>query len=562
MPLDINTLRDEPARVKESQRRRYKDEGIIDQILEYDVEWRQTGKQLQGLTKEYKLIKREIHQIEVRNFIKHSLWKCLLIFPNFLQKNGTNINPYQHLFIPVTLCIIAVIVHQLEIFDTKMALIILIPSLITIILIQRIFNQYNELNVAKRTKLEMENEQITLKERNEYLKEQRDKLLNTIGNIVDDKVPISDNEDKDNKLIQLKEIIPLNDEEFTQIVNDKGGGKPDKDKLKQHDELLWMIGGYERKHGAKVAGNKGYYLMGPAVSLQMALQNYGVHFLQNRDNLNNIDIDQKDDDINAKDTTRNFIPIYPPFFMNKDIMGKTAQLEDYDETLYHVIGNNVDDDKQDTKEKYLIATSEQPLSALHCDEALTDKDLPIRYCGISTCFRKEAGAGKDFCGIFRVHQFEKIEQFVYCKPNESWDIFDELVGNAKEFYDTLGIGYKIVNIVSGHLNNAAARKYDLEGWFPGLKRHRELVSASNCTDYQARAMETRYGAMRKKTKDGRKGRKEYVHMLNATLVATTRTICAILENYQTNKGIVVPKVLRPYMNGIDFIPFINDPLTK
>ena len=185
--------------------------------------------------------------------------------------------------------------------------------------------------------------------------------------------------------------------------------------------------------------------------------------------------------------TKNFIPIYPPFFMNKNMMAKTAQLEDYDETLYHVVGNNGDQITQ--REKYLIATSEQPLSALHYDEALTNDDLPKRYCGISTCFRKEAGAGKDFCGIFRVHQFEKIEQFVYCKPDESWNIFDELVENAKEFYKELGIGYTIINIVSGHLNNAAARKYDLEGWFPGLKRYRELVSASNCTDYQARAME-------------------------------------------------------------------------
>merc|ERR1712113_1087176 len=162
---------------------------------------------------------------------------------------------------------------------------------------------------------------------------------------------------------------------------------------------------------------------------------------------------------------------------------------------------------------------------------------------------------------FRVHQFDKIEQFIYCKPNESWSFHEEIISTSEDFYKSLGIPYRIVSIVSKHLNNAAAKKYDLEGWFPTLERYRELVSASNCTDYQAIAMETRYGYTKKGTKDesGKIAKKEYVHMLNATLVATTRTICAILENYQTEDGIIVPDVLQPYMGGMKFIPFVRPP---
>merc|ERR1712013_5256 len=182
--------------------------------------------------------------------------------------------------------------------------------------------------------------------------------------------------------------------------------------------------------------------------------------------------------------------------------------------------------------------------------------------GISTCFRKEAGShGRDAWGIFRVHQFDKIEQFVYCAPSESWKFHEEMLSTAEAFYTSLGIPYRVVSIVSGHLNNAAAKKYDLEGWFPTLERYRELVSASNCTDYQAIAMETRFGRSEKSAKwrTGEVATKQYVHMLNATLVVTTRTICAILENHQTDDGVVVPEVLRPYMGGMDFIPFVRGP---
>jgi len=174
---------------------------------------------------------------------------------------------------------------------------------------------------------------------------------------------------------------------------------------------------------------------------------------------------------------------------------------------------------------------------------LNTERLPIRYCGISTCFRQEAGAhGRDTRGIFRVHQFDKVEQFLICSPTDSWTHFYNMVENSELFYQSLGIPYRIVNIVSGALNNAAAMKSDLEAWFPGSGQFRELVSVSNCTDYQARRLGVRYGQTKKMS-----GPVEFVHMLNGTMCATSRTVCALLELYQTPEGIRVPDVLKPYM---------------
>jgi seryl-tRNA synthetase len=191
-------------------------------------------------------------------------------------------------------------------------------------------------------------------------------------------------------------------------------------------------------------------------------------------------------------------------------------------------------------EKYLIATSEQPISALHMDEWLAEDELPKRYAGYSTCFRREAGShGKEAWGIFRVHQFEKVcslkaylttqvEQFLLTHPEKSWEAYDIMVKNSEEFMQSLRLPYQLVAIVSGALNDAAAKKIDLEAWFPFQKEYKELVSCSNCTDYQSRALEIRCGIKKQLDKT-----KRYVHCLNGTLCATTRTLCCILENYQT-----------------------------
>jgi seryl-tRNA synthetase len=246
--------------------------------------------------------------------------------------------------------------------------------------------------------------------------------------------------------------------------------------------------------------------------------------------------------------------------MNKDVMSTIAQLEDFDEQLYKVSGRT--DDPDGTTEKYLIATSEQPICAYHKGDWIEEKVLPLRYAGISTCFRKEAGSsGRDIRGIFRVHQFEKIEQFCLTVDDleESQKEQQKMLNCAKDFYDSLGFPYRVVCIVSGALNDAAIKKYDLEAWFPGQNTYRELVSCSNCTDFQARGVGVRCG-QKASTKADLTARASYVHMLNATLCATGRGICCLLENYQTEEGVRIPEVLQPYLGGKDFIPFVRGPL--
>jgi len=291
--------------------------------------------------------------------------------------------------------------------------------------------------------------------------------------------------------------------------------------LRNHVELMGLIGGLDTGKGADIAGNRGYFMKGKLVQLHLALVNYSISFL----------------------TSRGYTPLYTPVFMNKNSMSRVAQLEQFDEELYKVSEGPESDDK------YLIATSEQPIAAYHMGEWIEPKQLPICYAGFSSCFRKEVGKhGKDTLGIFRVHQFEKIEQFCITEPEKSWAMWESMIKTSEEFYQALGIPYRVISIVSGALNNAASAKYDLEGYFPASNTFRELVSCSNCTDYQARAMETRL-----QTNEPRD--KQYVHMLNSTLCATTRTLCILCELGQTDTGIKVPNVLVPY-TGFDFIPFV------
>eukprot|EP01114_Cavostelium_apophysatum_P024638 TRINITY_DN970_c0_g1_i1.p1 TRINITY_DN970_c0_g1~~TRINITY_DN970_c0_g1_i1.p1 ORF type:complete len:479 (-),score=194.71 TRINITY_DN970_c0_g1_i1:43-1479(-) len=375
----------------------------------------------------------------------------------------------------------------------------------------------------KKEKEEVEKQIAEAEKRREELDVERTKLLGPIGNLVHESVPVSKDEDNNAIVAQWGELKT----EST---------------FKHHHELLYLIDGYDAPRGVNVAGHRAYFLRGVGVQLNYAIQQYGMDFLRRR----------------------KYTLLQPPYFMKKDVMANTAQLEQFDEELYKVVGGAQDEEK----EKYLIATSEQPISALHMNEWLEPKQLPIRYGGISTCFRKEAGAhGKDNWGIFRVHQFEKVEQFCITAPGEdSWKMHEEMLQISKDFYQSLGIPYRVVSIVSGALNNAAAKKYDLEGWFPGFHgkdkdgkdingEFRELVSCSNCTDYQSRNMGIRYGTTSQNAKE-----KKFVHLLNSTLCATTRTICVILENYQTEKGVKVPEVLRPYMDGLEFMEFVHTEL--
>lgn len=279
---------------------------------------------------------------------------------------------------------------------------------------------------------------------------ERNSALREVGNHLNDTVPVS------------------NDEEENKV--ERTFGDCSQKKKYSHVDLIHMIDGMDGERGAAVSGGRGYFLTGPAVFLEHALIQYALRKLHNK----------------------GYKPLYTPFFMRKDAMQEVAQLAQFDEELYKVIGKGSEKgDEKELEEKYLIATSEQPIAAFHRNEWIPEASLPIKYAGISTCFRQEVGShGRDTRGIFRVHQFEKVEQFCLTSPhdNKSWEMFDEMISNAEEFYQDLGIPYRVVNIVSGALNHAAAKKLDLEAWFPGSSAFRELVSCSNCLDYQARRL--------------------------------------------------------------------------
>lgn len=291
-------------------------------------------------------------------------------------------------------------------------------------------NKETTLEQLKEYRQQVEDQTVQVNQQLEELEKKRNDILREVGNLIHTETPISNNEDE-NVVVRTFGDCEL-------------GTKAD-DKFKSHVDLILDIDGMDGERGAMVSGSRGYYLKGPAWFLKEALINYSVRFL----------------------VDRNYEVIEPPFWMRKSIMSEVAQLNQFDEELYKVVSSK---QNEDSEEKYLIATSEQPIAALHKNEWISKERLPIRYCGISTCFRQEVGAhGRDTRGIFRVHQFDKIEQFILCSPTDSWTHFHNMISNSEEFYKSLGIPYRIVNIVSGALNNAAAMKYDLEAWFPGSK---------------------------------------------------------------------------------------------
>jgi seryl-tRNA synthetase len=347
------------------------------------------------------------------------------------------------------------------------------------------------------------------KEAEKYLAE-RDAYRYKIGNILHPSVPLGKSEE-DNKFLRgwgkalvLKEHV----EEFKKATNNSLSFRIPDFKPKSHVELVEELDLADTERASQLCGSRFYYLKNELVSLNIALIKFGMDFL----------------------VEQGFIPMWTPFVLQKKAMSGAAELADFENQLYKIDGEDL----------FLIATAEQTLAAYHMNEIFNEKDLPKAYVGFSTNFRREAGAhGKDTKGIFRVHQFEKIEQFVFCKPEDSEKWFERLISNAEKIYQMLELPYRVVSICSGEMNDNASIKYDLEVWMPAQGKFREVVSCSNCTDYQARKLGIRY--MKKN------GETETVHTLNATAIATERTITAILENYQQKDGSVkIPKVLTPY----------------
>ncbi|HZK31232.1 MAG TPA: serine--tRNA ligase [Methanoregula sp.] len=287
--------------------------------------------------------------------------------------------------------------------------------------------------------------------------------------------------------------------------------------LKNHGQLAADKGWADFERATKISGAGFYFLKGSLVLLDMALQRYAIDLL----------------------VRKGFTPIIPPYMINRPSYEGVTDLEDFEKVMYKIEGDD----------SYLIATSEHPLGAMHKDEIFEEKDLPLRLAGISPCFRREIGAhGLDTKGLFRVHQFTKVEQFVFCKPEDSWRIHDELLSNAEEVFQNLEIPYRVVNICTGDIGTVAAKKYDIEAWMPREKEYREVVSCSNCTSYQAVRLNIR---VRDKSEFESK---QNVHTLNSTAIATSRVMRAILENCQCKDGSVeIPRVLRPYINDKEYL---------
>jgi seryl-tRNA synthetase len=336
---------------------------------------------------------------------------------------------------------------------------------------------------------------LSLEEEKRLIESRFNLLMRNLPNIIDQSVPIG-NDENDN--VVIKQHGTIKNLEF---------------RPKDHIEIATSLDLVDLERAAKISGSRFYFLKKELVIMNYALIHFAIDFLSDK----------------------GYILSQPPYMIRRSAMEGAVILEDFEQVLYKINGEDL----------YMIGTSEHALASMHMDEILNGKLLPIKYAGISTCFRKEAGAhGKDMKGIFRVHQFEKVEQFVYSRPDDSWEEHDKMLTIAEEFYEKIGIPYRTVLLCSADLGKISAKTYDIEAWMPGQSAYREIVSCSNCTDYQARRLNIRF---RDKTNEETR----FVHTLNSTLVATERTMVSIMENYQTSNGDVeIPDILRKYMGDL------------
>lgn len=319
-------------------------------------------------------------------------------------------------------------------------------------------------------------------------------LIYSIPNVLHESVPIGYSED-DNIVIR--------------IHNDylKSGSKTD------HVDLANSLGLIDLERAAKIAGSRFYFLKNELVKMNQALINYALDFL----------------------VEYGYELIQPPFMLKNDAIKGSIIMDDFEDVIYKI----------ENEDLYMIGTSEHAMASMHMDEILDSRKLPLRYASISPCFRKEAGAhGKDMKGIFRVHQFEKVEQFVISDAQNSFNEHERMLNISERFYQNLEIPFRVVLLCSADTGKVSSKTYDIEAWMPGQNKYREIGSCSNCVDFQSRRLSIRH---REKINEDT----QLVHTLNSTLVATERTMVAILENYQTNnQTVIVPNVLRKYMGDI------------
>ena len=312
----------------------------------------------------------------------------------------------------------------------------------------------------------------------------------------------------------VHESVPIGPDDSANQEIYKWGEIPKFDfQIRGHEDLAENLGILDLERAAKTAGARFYYLKGDLVKLGSAITKFALDFLSEKPGWN---------------------LIQPPYMINKKSMEGAIITGDFEEAIYKI----------EEEDLFLIGTSEHAIASMYKNEILDGKNLPDRYGSISPCFRKEAGAhGKDQKGIFRVHQFEKVEQFIFSKPEDSWKLQLDMLENAKEFYQELGIPYRVVILSSGDMGKVSAKTFDIEAWMVGQNTYREIGSISNCLDYQARRLKIRF---RDKTNE----ETQFVHTLNGTLVAIERTMVAIMENNQMEDGhIEIPNVLQKYMGN-------------
>lgn len=308
----------------------------------------------------------------------------------------------------------------------------------------------------------------------------------------------------------LGESVPYGKDENDNVeIKRVGRIKKFKYPLRVHGELIESLGIADFKRGVKISGAGFYFLKGDLALLDQALMRYGIdHMLRKGHTL-----------------------IEPPLMMNRKSYEGVTDIEDFKNVMYKI----------DNEDLYLIATSEHPMVSMHMDEVIDENCLPIKYVGVSPCFRKEIGSrGVDTKGLFRVHQFNKIEQVILCEQKDSWKFLKDMLKNTEDLFKSLQIPYRIVNICTGDIGIVAAQKYDIEAWYPRENKYSEVGSISNCTAYQSVRLNIKCSGKKR----------GFIHTLNGTAIATSRALRAIIENNQQKDGsIKIPKVLINYMNG-------------
>ena len=357
-----------------------------------------------------------------------------------------------------------------------------------------------------------------LKKQGKDIKEKIKEAKELPGKIADSDAKIEELETGIRSLLQripnvLHESVP-DGKDDTENEEIKRWGRPKKAKgSESHGELLERKGLADFSRATKISGTGFFFIKGDLVKLELALINFALAELEKS----------------------GFTPVETPLMMRRKPYEGVSSLDDFEDVMYKIEGTD----------DYLIATAEHPIAAMHMDETFDEKDLPLKYAGLSSCFRKEIGShGVDTRGLFRVHQFNKVEMFVFSKPDESWKIHEKLREIAESLVQKLKIPYRVVNVCNGDIGIIAAKKYDIEAWFPRQDKYGEIVSCSNCTSYQAVSLNIKY----RPDSETKGEEREYVHTLNSTAIALGRMMVAIVENYQNEDGSInVPEVLQKHV---------------